>query len=236
MRNLATTLSALDPNPRPCRAGVHAVILRQSSVQLLRRGPSIAHQASLWRPAPAHAIQAPQSWGGTRATQLRSKMHHPSRRFSLPPSRPRCASSGARRDPAEERLKLANKRLNEIEAREGGRLGVFVRDTGSGATIEHRADERFPMCSTFKLLTAAAALKRVDEGPSASSGQSPTGRAICSNTRQSPRRMSPRRHDRRRISAPRRSIGATTPLGTWSCRRSAGRQGLRNSRVRSATR
>jgi beta-lactamase class A len=63
-----------------------------------------------------------------------------------------------------ERLSPANKRLAEIEAREGGRLGVFVRDTGTGATIEHRADERFPMCSTFKLLTAAAALKRVDEG------------------------------------------------------------------------
>jgi beta-lactamase class A len=65
---------------------------------------------------------------------------------------------------ADERLKLANTRLAEIEAREGGRLGVFVRDTGTGATIEHRADERFPMCSTFKLLTAAAVLKRVDEG------------------------------------------------------------------------
>ena len=65
---------------------------------------------------------------------------------------------------AEERLNLADKRIAEIEAREGGRLGVFVRDTGTGATIEHRADERFPMCSTFKLLTAAAALKRVDEG------------------------------------------------------------------------
>ena len=62
------------------------------------------------------------------------------------------------------RLDLAKKRLVEIEAREGGRLGVFVRDTGTGATIEHRADERFPMCSTFKLLAAAAALKRVDEG------------------------------------------------------------------------
>ncbi|HZZ22255.1 MAG TPA: class A beta-lactamase [Roseiarcus sp.] len=66
--------------------------------------------------------------------------------------------------PSEERLNLANKRLAEIEAREGGRLGVFVRDTGTGATIDHRADERFPMCSTFKLLAAAAALKRVDEG------------------------------------------------------------------------
>src|ERR1700722_13406213 len=64
----------------------------------------------------------------------------------------------------EERLDLANKRLAKIEAREGGRLGVFVRDTEAGATIEHRADERFPMCSTFKLLMAAAALKRVDAG------------------------------------------------------------------------
>jgi beta-lactamase class A len=66
--------------------------------------------------------------------------------------------------PAEQRLTRANRRLAEIEARAGGRLGVFVRDTGAGATIERRADERFPMCSTFKLLAAAAALKRVDEG------------------------------------------------------------------------
>jgi beta-lactamase class A len=72
--------------------------------------------------------------------------------------------AGAAASSAEERLALANNRLAEIEARKGGRLGVFVRDTGGGATIEHRADERFPMCSTFKLLTAAAALKRVDDG------------------------------------------------------------------------
>lgn len=75
-----------------------------------------------------------------------------------------CVRARAAASSAEERLALANNRLAEIEAREGGRLGVFVRDTGAGATIEHRADERFPMCSTFKLLTAAAALKRVDDG------------------------------------------------------------------------
>ena len=75
-----------------------------------------------------------------------------------------CVRARAAASSSEERLALANKRLAEIEAREGGRLGVFVRDTGAGATIEHRADERFPMCSTFKLLTAAAALKRVDDG------------------------------------------------------------------------
>ncbi len=75
------------------------------------------------------------------------------------------ASLRARAAPlAEERLELANRHLASIEAREGGRLGVFVRDTGTGSTLEHRADELFPMCSTFKLLAAAAALKRVDQG------------------------------------------------------------------------
>src|SRR5271156_7170307 len=65
---------------------------------------------------------------------------------------------------AEERLDLANKHLAWIEEREGGRLGAAVIDTETGWTLEHRADERFPMCSTFKLLAAAAALKRVDDG------------------------------------------------------------------------
>jgi beta-lactamase class A len=73
--------------------------------------------------------------------------------------RARAASSSA-----DDRLELANRRLVEIEAREGGRLGVAVVETGIGLKLEHRADERFPMCSTFKLLAVAAALKRVDEG------------------------------------------------------------------------
>jgi beta-lactamase class A len=75
-----------------------------------------------------------------------------------------CVRARAAAPSTEERLALANKRLADMEAREGGRLGVFVRDTATGATIEHRVDERFPMCSTFKLLAAAAALKRVDQG------------------------------------------------------------------------
>src|ERR1700683_1061005 len=75
-----------------------------------------------------------------------------------------CVRARAAAPSTEERLALANKRLAEIGAREGGRLGVFMRDTGAGAPIEHRGDERFPMCSTFKLLAAAAALKRLDQG------------------------------------------------------------------------
>lgn len=45
---------------------------------------------------------------------------------------------------------------------EGGRLGVFA--TNGRATLAHRADERFPMASTFKTLLAACVLARVDAG------------------------------------------------------------------------
>lgn len=58
----------------------------------------------------------------------------------------------------------ATARLAALERRHGGRLGVAVLDTGSGRRIGHRVDERFAMCSTFKLLAAAAVLARVDRG------------------------------------------------------------------------
>lgn len=45
-----------------------------------------------------------------------------------------------------------------------GRLGVSIIDTGSGHLYGYRADARFPMCSTFKMLAAAAVLRRVDQG------------------------------------------------------------------------
>jgi len=54
--------------------------------------------------------------------------------------------------------------LGAIEARVGGRLGVAALDLASGARLEHRAGERFPMCSTFKAMAVAAALARVDKG------------------------------------------------------------------------
>src|ERR1700688_1906018 len=46
--------------------------------------------------------------------------------------------------------------LVEIEAESGGRLGIAALDTLTGARSMHRADERFPMCSTFKLLAGRA--------------------------------------------------------------------------------
>ena len=51
-----------------------------------------------------------------------------------------------------------------IERRRGGRLGVFALDTGSGAVLAHRADERFLLCSTFKGVLAGLVLSRVDAG------------------------------------------------------------------------
>jgi beta-lactamase class A len=54
--------------------------------------------------------------------------------------------------------------LARIERESGGRLGVAVLDIGSKIQWGHRADERFPMCSTFKLLASAAVLTRIDAG------------------------------------------------------------------------
>ncbi len=52
--------------------------------------------------------------------------------------------------------------LARLEQTNGGRLGVAVMDTATGERSGYRADERFPMCSTFKFLVAAAVLQRVD--------------------------------------------------------------------------
>jgi beta-lactamase class A len=45
----------------------------------------------------------------------------------------------------------------------GGRLGVAVLDTGNGRRLEYHENDRFPFCSTFKFLAAAAVLQKVDK-------------------------------------------------------------------------
>ncbi|HWO09018.1 MAG TPA: class A beta-lactamase [Polyangiaceae bacterium] len=52
--------------------------------------------------------------------------------------------------------------LPQVEQTTRGRLGVFALDTQTGQALEHRADERFAMCSTFKWVLAAQVLARVD--------------------------------------------------------------------------
>ncbi|MES1925337.1 class A beta-lactamase [Salinisphaera sp. T31B1] len=59
--------------------------------------------------------------------------------------------------------RLANQ-LEALERRHGGRLGVSILDLDSGRRLSHRGDERFLMCSTFKLLAASLVLARVDAG------------------------------------------------------------------------
>ena len=54
-------------------------------------------------------------------------------------------------------------RLSGIEQRVGGRLGVATLDTATGRHFEYRATERFPICSTFKFLAAAAVLGQCDQ-------------------------------------------------------------------------
>lgn len=71
-----------------------------------------------------------------------------------------CASSRV----SPQRQSLFDTRVKVIESASGGRLGVAIRDTGSGAEFLHRADDRFPMTSTIKTLLAAAVLARVDAG------------------------------------------------------------------------
>jgi beta-lactamase class A len=61
-------------------------------------------------------------------------------------------------------MEALQQRLAEIELRCGGRLGVAILDTGTRTMTGHRVDERFPMCSTHKALSAAAILARVDGG------------------------------------------------------------------------
>lgn len=53
-------------------------------------------------------------------------------------------------------------RLKELEQRHSARLGVYARDTATDRVVRYRADERFPMCSTFKTLAVAAVLRDLD--------------------------------------------------------------------------
>jgi beta-lactamase class A len=54
----------------------------------------------------------------------------------------------------------ARERFEQLEASSGGRLGVAALRTADGASVGYRESERFPMCSTFKLLVVALILKR----------------------------------------------------------------------------
>ncbi|EMY7604006.1 FONA family class A beta-lactamase, partial [Escherichia coli] len=50
--------------------------------------------------------------------------------------------------------------LSELEKTSGGRLGVALIDTADNSQILYRGDERFPMCSTSKVMAVSALLKQ----------------------------------------------------------------------------
>ena len=59
----------------------------------------------------------------------------------------------------------AERALAALEQGFAGRIGVCALDTADGALLGQRADERFPMCSSFKVLLAAAILHRSSTEP-----------------------------------------------------------------------
>jgi beta-lactamase class A len=58
----------------------------------------------------------------------------------------------------------ATAQFADIEQRLNVRLGVAALNTANGAWLRHRADERFAMCSTFKWILVALALRRIEAG------------------------------------------------------------------------
>jgi beta-lactamase class A len=58
----------------------------------------------------------------------------------------------------------AHDRLATLEKGSGGRLGVSLTDARGVHIIAYRANDRFPMCSTFKFLLVGLVLARVDGG------------------------------------------------------------------------
>lgn len=54
----------------------------------------------------------------------------------------------------------AQAQLVNLERALNGRLGVYVLNTANGTQLSYRANEHFPMCSTFKVLLVSAILKR----------------------------------------------------------------------------
>jgi beta-lactamase class A len=82
---------------------------------------------------------------------------------------PLLALPGASSAPATDRTgRGPGRRLDRdvlaLEASYGVRIGFVARDLASGRSIEHRADERFPLLSVFKVLAAAAVLRDLDRG------------------------------------------------------------------------
>lgn len=73
------------------------------------------------------------------------------------------ASAAALLTPAQAFASGAWAALRDIETSTGGRLGVAIVDLETGRRIGYRDRERFPMCSTFKVLLVAAVSSKIPD-------------------------------------------------------------------------
>ena len=66
--------------------------------------------------------------------------------------------------PASTTSAATTRALDALERRDDARLGLVAIDTGSGATVTHRAGERFPFASAAKVFIAATVLDDARSG------------------------------------------------------------------------
>ena len=79
------------------------------------------------------------------------------------------------------RFAALHRAITAVERSAGGPIGVSLLDTHSGERFGHRAGNRFPLCSTFKLLLAARLLHGADRQEWAMSERLPVTRADMLN-------------------------------------------------------
>ena len=53
-----------------------------------------------------------------------------------------------------------HKKIEELEKIFDGKIGIYAMDTNSHQIVAYRANERFPVQSTFKFISVAAILKK----------------------------------------------------------------------------
>ncbi|WP_022680629.1 class A beta-lactamase [Sandarakinorhabdus limnophila] len=78
---------------------------------------------------------------------------------------------------APDRFAALRRAITAVERSAGGPIGISLLDTHTGERFGHRADDRFPLCSTFKLLLAARLLHGADKGQWAMTERLPVTKA-----------------------------------------------------------
>ncbi len=72
-----------------------------------------------------------------------------------------------------DRFTALRRAIAAVERGAGGPIGIALLDMHTGERFHHRAGDRFPLCSTFKLLLAARLLHGADKGDWAMSDRLP---------------------------------------------------------------